>query len=79
MSAATDSDCAVPADGDNSATTSLVASVDDVLDVLAQWGECSKPTDVCDAGEARCTGDIDGDGTISGADLVGVIHAWRRQ
>jgi len=44
-------------------------NVEDLLDVIGQWGPCPQPP-------AACAGDINGDGVVNVIDLLGVIGHW---
>jgi hypothetical protein len=42
---------------------------DDLLDLLAQWGQCPKPP-------ALCPGDLDGNGSVGFGDLLILLSNW---
>ena len=52
-------------DGDQS------IDVDDIVEVIANWGDCDACPGACDA--CFCYGDVDGNGEVNGLDLVCVI------
>ena len=52
----------------------MFVDVDDIVEVIASWGECDDCPGACD--ECYCYGDVDGSGTVDGIDLVCVITEW---
>lgn len=54
----------IPGDADHNG----VVNVDDLLDVINQWGPCPPP--------ALCNGDVTGNGSINVDDLLLVINNW---
>ena len=43
--------------------------MDDLTQLLAQWGACSGTS-------GDCSGDLNGDGTVDVADLLMILSAW---